>query len=83
MQTPMHGTQEPKPTRTAEEKKKLIDDMISGDTRCYFCDVVIDQDADDTSTEYGIFWACGRCFPKWGNPDQDILNGAEADNKAA
>ena len=62
-----------KPTRTKKEEKKLLADMRSGNLRCYFCDMPIDEDRSTCSTEYGIFWACGSCWPKWGNPDDDVL----------
>ena len=45
--------------------------MRAGNLRCYFCDKAIDPDKDDCSTEYGVFYACGNCYPKWGNPDDD------------
>lgn len=61
------------PKRTKKEEDKLIADMKQGKIRCYFCDKAIDVDHDDCSTEYAIFWACGKCYPKWGNPDDGIL----------
>jgi hypothetical protein len=78
MKTQKQSPRETKPTCTSEEEEKLIEDMMFGDTRCYYCGMVIDQDSDGTSTEYGVFWACENCFPKWGNPDQHILDGRKS-----
>ena len=63
-----------KPTRTKQEEEKLITDMGEGIYRCYFCDKQVDGEAGDCSTECGVFWGCDDCWPKWGNPDEGILD---------
>lgn len=58
--------------RTEEEEKRLLDLYLKKNVvRCYYCDVEIDVDKDDCSTEFAIFWACGKCYPKYGNPDEN------------
>ena len=64
--------QNTKPKRTEAEEEKLIDAMIFGEIRCYFCDTLLESEEEGT-TEYGIFYACRKCYKKWGNPDQDLL----------
>jgi hypothetical protein len=62
-----------KPKRSKEEELVLLKRVKNNKTRCYYCNKEIDIDKEKCSTEYGIFFACGECFPKWGNPDDDIL----------
>jgi hypothetical protein len=74
------GIEVQKPTRTSQEKDELVADLVNNRCRCYFCNKNIDLDNDNCSSEYGVFWACHDCCPKWGNPDQNILSDNDFDD---
>ena len=57
-----------------KKEQQLIDLMKKGETHCYFCNIIVKQNLSESSTEYGIFWACTECFSKYGNPDEYLEN---------
>ena len=74
----MQQSQVRRPKRTSQEENVLVDELVqTGKTRCYFCNIPLDPQKDEGSTEFGGLYACHACYFTWGNPDRDPLPGED------